>query len=63
MRKNVEKLFDSNISSYRISKDINITHSTITRLRNGNSNIDDAKFIHIKKLSDYYLNKKKNEEI
>lgn len=63
MRKNIEKLFNSNISAYRISKDTNITNITITRLRNEDSNIDDSKFIHIEKLNNYYLEKKKRGEI
>lgn len=63
MRKNVEKLFNSEISSYKISKDTGITNSTVTRLRNGSSNIDDAKFIHVEKLNNYYLEKKNSGEI
>lgn len=58
MRKCVEDLLSSNISTYKLSKKSNIPYMTIHDLRSGKSTIDNAKFETIEKLYYYALSLK-----
>lgn len=54
MRKNIENLINSDISSYRISKETGIPYTTVNELRNGTRSIDKANFLTIETLSNYW---------
>ncbi|WIK66590.1 hypothetical protein [Globicatella sanguinis] len=54
MRKNIENLINSDISSYRISKETGIPYTTVNELKNGTRSIDKANFLTIETLSNYW---------
>lgn len=46
---------DSNISVYKIAQDTGVPENTVRRLRNGESKINNIRFILAEKLNEYYL--------
>lgn len=55
MIENVKKLFKKTISTYEIAKETGLPEQTVRNLRNGISNMEEARYKNIKALSDYYL--------
>lgn len=55
IKDNIRKLLDSEISNYRIYKDIGIAQSTLSDLKNGKSKVGDMKLDTALKLNRYYL--------
>ena len=54
MLDNVQKLFKTNVSTYRIAKDLGIPEQTIRDLRNGKTNLEDSRYKVIHALNNYY---------
>lgn len=54
----VKQLLDSNISAYRIAKDTGVSQSVITRLRNGQREVDQITVGTAQKLIDYWKSQK-----
>lgn len=50
----VKKLFESDISSYRISRESGVPENTVRRLRTGQTNLQDATYKNIEMLYNYY---------
>ncbi|ANZ32354.1 hypothetical protein [Staphylococcus carnosus] len=59
IKNKIEKLFNEE-SDYKISKNANIPYQTVQDLRNGRTNLEDAKFKTITKLYEYALNEEKS---
>lgn len=55
IKRNIQKLLDSDITNYRIHKDTGVAQSTLSDLKNGKSNIDDMRLSVALKLNDYFL--------
>ena len=60
MREEVEKLLQSDLSAYSISKGANVPYMTVNDLVNGKSSIDNAKYSTIEKLYNYAVSIQKN---
>ncbi|MGD6766533.1 hypothetical protein [Mammaliicoccus lentus] len=52
MRENIEKLLQSDLSNYQISKETNISHKTISELRSGKRKLDNITFLTVEKLNE-----------
>lgn len=63
IRKNIEALIASDVTAYRIGKDLNMPSSTIKKLRLGMTNLDNIPLRNAEKLSAYYKQLKRNGEI
>lgn len=61
LRKNIEKLLQSNVTAYRISKDTNIPLNSVTRLIKGETELDNITLKNAEILSKYYLKVKRNK--
>ncbi|WP_251942738.1 hypothetical protein [Staphylococcus sp. Marseille-Q5304] len=53
MRKEIEKLLNSDITTYKISKDTNINNKTISELRSGKRKLDNITLLTSEKLYEY----------
>lgn len=60
MKKTVERLLKSDVSTYKISKGAGVPYMTVNDLRNGKSSIDNAKYGTIEKLYNYAMSINKN---
>ena len=56
IKNEIEKLFKAE-SGYKISKNANLPYQTVQDLRNGSTNLEDAKFKTIAKLYEYAVGK------
>ncbi|MGP4074109.1 hypothetical protein ACTWQB_16510 [Piscibacillus sp. B03] len=54
MLENVQALFNKKLSTYEIAKQTGVAEQTVRDLRNGKSDLANAKFKTIKALNDYY---------
>lgn len=59
MRKEIEKLLQSDITAYRIFKDTGVPYGNIDRLRNGSSSLDNLTLKNAEKLYNYYIEQQK----
>lgn len=57
IKKNIQKLLESDITNYRIYKDTGIAQSTLSDLKNGKTSIDSMCLDNALKLNEYYLKK------
>lgn len=55
IKRNIQKLLDSDITNYRIYKDTGVAQSTLSDLKNGKSRIEDMRLEVALKLNDYFL--------
>ncbi|MGF7437884.1 hypothetical protein [Lentilactobacillus senioris] len=53
----IKQLLDSDISAYKIAKDTGVSQSIITRLRNGDREIDQLTVGTAQKLINFWLSK------
>lgn len=63
IRRNLEALITSNVSAYRIGKDLNIPSSMIKKIRLGTVKIDNITLLKAEILSSYYEKLKKEGEL
>lgn len=59
MRSIILKLLESDLTNYKIAKDTNINHKTISELRSGKRKLDNITLLTAEKLYEYakaYLN-------
>jgi len=63
IRKDVEALIASEVTAYKISKDIQIPASVVQKLRLGMTQIDNMPLRNAEKLSVYYKQLKRKGEI
>lgn len=54
IKKNIEKLLNSDLSNYRISKRTGIDQATLSRIKNGKTKIDDMKLDNALKLNNFW---------
>ncbi|WP_205774520.1 hypothetical protein [Alkalicoccus luteus] len=54
MLREVEKLFKSEISSYRMAKESGVPENTVRRLRTGEAKLENATYKNIESLYNYY---------
>lgn len=62
MRKNIEKLTQSGITAYRVSKDTEIAISVVQKIFDGTSNLDNISLKNAETLSAYYVQQLGNGE-
>jgi len=60
IKRNIQKLIDSDITNYRIYKDTGIAQSTLSDLKNGKTTIDSMRLDNALKLNEYFLKNIKN---
>lgn len=63
IRQDIESLISSNLSAYRIGKDLNIPSSIIKKLRLGTAKVDNITLVKAEILSSYYQKLKKEGEL
>lgn len=59
----IQKLFDMDITSYQIAKDLGITAQYIDNYRLGKRNIENMQLGRARELVDYYLKAKERETL
>lgn len=55
LKMQVQKLLESDISAYRISKDTGVSESVVKKLRNQNQQLEDTKYETVNKLYEYAM--------